>query len=322
MSVRVHPRVLYAIIKPVSRWVLSPRASVAQLRRRAELITRRPGSVPGVDIDQVTLGGVPAERHTPHGGAPDLALLYLHGGGFMACSPRSHRPIVAHLSRGLRATAYVPDYRLAPEHPFPAAIEDTVTAYRALLANGWPPSRIVVAGESAGGLLSLGLALTARDDDELPPPAALGLMCSGFDLTPESLSRLPRARRDPTLTPAVCARFRAAYVADADPTHPLLSPLHAELTGLPPLVIHTGAEDLIAAHSRELAERARAAGVTVRYREQADLGHGFQLMTGLLTQADNAADDLITDLRAALARHTTRQPRTDSKEFLDDPFTS
>jgi acetyl esterase/lipase len=329
MSIPVRPRVLHTFVRPAARWAMSPRASDAQLRRRTDVITWRPRRPRGVDIAPIDLAGIPAERHTPRGGATDLALLYLHGGGFMLGSPRSHRPLVAHLTRKLRATAYVPDYRLAPEHPFPAAIEDTVRAYRALLAQGWPANRIVVAGDSAGGTLTLLLALAARDRDDLPAPAALGLICPAADLTADGLARLPAVHPDSILTPALCARFFATYAAGADPADPLISPLRAELTGLPPVVVHSAAGDLIAGHSREVAARLRARGVPVRQREYPDLDHAFQVMSGLLTQADHALDDLAGDLRAALEDSTlkdtvlkdTTQP-TQFRGLNDDPRTA
>jgi acetyl esterase/lipase len=321
MSIRVHHRVLNALVRPAGRWALSQHATVARQRRRVELITWRPGRPRGVDIDRVDLGGVAAERLQPRAGSTGLAMLYLHGGGFMTGSPRSHRPLVARLARGLRATAYVPDYRLAPEHPFPAALEDTVRAYRALLDAGWAASRIVVAGDSAGGTLTLALALTARDHDDLPAPGALGLICPALDLTADGLSRLPVAGRGSLLTPALCARFFDAYAAGADPANPLISPLRADLTALPPVVVHSAAKDLIASHSRELAARATAAGVAVRHREYPNLDHAFQITTGLATQADKALDDLVADLHTALGTEPAI-PTTHPKERPLDPPSS
>lgn len=164
-----------------------------------ELALRLLGAPRRVAIGYTTLGGVPTGALTPADTDPRRVLLYLHGGGYTVGSPRTHRALVARLATALDAQAYVPDYRLAPEHRFLAAFDDSLAAYKGLLAAGWPSSQIVVAGDSAGGGLTLALAVAARDSG-LPLPATIGLLCPAIDFTPQAVAVLPQHRREPIIT--------------------------------------------------------------------------------------------------------------------------
>jgi acetyl esterase/lipase len=264
-----------------------------------ELLLRAPGAPRGVTISHTTIGGVPTELLTPPGTEPDRVLLYLHGGGYAVGSPRTHRALAGRLATELRAEAYVPDYRLAPQHRFPAAFDDSIAAYQGLLAAGWPADRIVVAGDSAGAALALALAVNARQRG-LPLPAAIGLLCPGIDLTPEGLAALPRHRREPMLTIDLLRQFGDAYADGDQRRQPAISPLLTDLAGLPPLVIDTGANDVLVGQSRRLANRARQAGVEVRFREHPGFSHGFHSLARVLRQADRALGDVAAALSETL----------------------
>ncbi|MCU1646258.1 MAG: bah 1 [Nocardia sp.] len=296
------PRPLFnAGLRPFAKLVFPPAASWGTQRFRMRLLLAWPGTPRDVTVETIEFAGRPAELLTPAGVEPGRVLLYLHGGGYCVGSPRTHRAVVGRLATQLRAVAYVTDYRLAPEHPFPAAFDDTLAAYQALLEAGWAAEQIFVAGDSAGGGLTLALGIAAVQR-ALPLPAALGLLCPGIDFTPAALGLLPKDGREPALTPALMARFGRTYLGDADRADPRISSLLADLTGLPPLVIDTAEYDILLSQSRRLAACATEAGVHVRYREHGGLGHAFQCAAGLLRHADLAVDALAADLLAAAHR--------------------
>lgn len=182
----------------------------------------------------------------------ETILLYLHGGGFVGCSARTHRPITAAFAlQGLRV--FVPNYRLAPEHPFPAAPQDVLAVYRALRAQA-PHARITVAGDSAGGNLALGLMLTLRDAGE-PLPQAAALFSAALDMTGASPSVTLNAQRDAMFDPEQLPYLTEAYLAGADPSQPLASPLMGDMVGLPPMLLHVGESELLRDDSIRLAKR-------------------------------------------------------------------
>ena len=236
----------------------------------------------GVRCTPATLGGVPGEwveSATPPP-ADATTLLYLHGGGFVGCSPKTHRPLTAAFAlQGLRV--FVPDYRLAPEHPFPAAPQDAQAVWHALRA--LTPGRLVVAGDSAGGNLTLGLMLALRDTG-LPLPDAAVMFSPVLDFTGGSASIYDNAERDAMFPGPPLLNLLPPYLGDADPTQPLASPLLAPLHGLPPLLLHTGQDEVLRDDSVRLAAKARAAGVAVQLRVWPDVPHVWQLI-GWLPEA-------------------------------------
>jgi monoterpene epsilon-lactone hydrolase len=288
------------LVRAACRWAFAPSADWPTRRRRLEVITAQP-KPRTVSLRHGRLGGVPVEVLEPARRDDDLVLLFLHGGGYTLGSPRTHRAMAGRLAAPLRATAYVLDYRLAPEHPYPAAGDDVLAAYRALVSAA-PGRRVIVAGDSAGGALTLELALAARELD-LPLPAALGLIYPGLDLR----AVRPAAPREPCLTTELLSEFVAAY-QPADPASGP-SPLQADLAGLPPMVITTGADDLIVDDSRALAVAARAAGVPVRYREYAGWFHGFFNLSPVVPQARRAVDDFARGLLQLSAASVPRKER-------------
>ena len=291
---RLLSSVLRGAVWLLARGGLRPGVSVKAQRRLLWLGTRLGKVAAGVRVEPGVLGGVPCEWLRP---ATDngWVMLYLHGGAFIAGSPQTHRSLTSHLARaaGLRLCAL--DYRLAPEQPFPAARDDALAAYRALLAQGLAAERIVIAGDSAGGNLTLTCALRLREQG-LPLPAALVCFSPLTDLSGDNLHQPPGG--DPLIQPAWLRQGAQAYCPPGrDCRAPELSPQYAELHGLPPLLVQVGEDEVLLRQSQLLAERARAAGVDCRlelYRRQ---WHVFQINCGLLASADLALQRVVEFLR-------------------------
>ncbi len=214
----------------------------------------------GLDVSIVQAGSVAAERVAlPHLDATRGVILYLHGGGYVACSARKYRPITAALARATRLPVIAPDYRRAPEARFPAALDDVSGAYRWLLDHGVPATRIAVAGDSAGGGLVLGLVLRARDRG-WPMPACAVTFSPWTDMTGSQPSVRANDGRCAMFRPENVTAFAAAYLGNTAPTNPYASPLLADLRGLPPLLVQVSAEELLLDDSRALVDRIHAAG--------------------------------------------------------------
>ncbi|MFF5143379.1 alpha/beta hydrolase [Streptomyces sp. NPDC013157] len=246
----------------------------------------------GIRTTATTLGPRPALLVEPAGGAvADTAtLLYFHGGAFVFGSPETALSLTGNLvaRTGFRALSL--DYRLAPEHPFPAAVEDAVSAYRALLDSGLDPSAIAFAGDSAGGGLAITTCLAAREAG-LPMPAAIVAFSAGLDATRTGESMTTKAGIDPFFTRESLEHTGAMYRAGQDPRHPLLSPaVLADPTGLPPMLLQVGTNEVLLDDSTRMAARATAAGVDVVLDITADVPHVFQSFAGVLDEADEALD--------------------------------
>ena len=257
----------------------------------------------GVTAQPRRLGGIDGEWLSPTGAAPGGTLLYLHGGGYFACSTQTHRPITTGFARrGLQV--FAPSYRLAPEHPFPAAIDDAVAAYEGLLAEGIAAHQITIAGDSAGGGLALAALLTLRDGGR-PLPGAAALFSPWTDLAATGESIVSNDKRDAMFNGDQIALGAAPYLAGTDPRHPRASPLYAALHGLPPLLIHAGSHEVLLDDSTRLAERARAAGTTATLRLWPVVPHVWQLF-GFLPEAGQSMDEAAAFL-LTVGRATARQ---------------
>lgn len=234
----------------------------------------------------VDMNGVNAERVVVDETASRV-VLYLHGGGYCVGSATTHRALAAHIARAAGAVAYVPNYRLAPEYPHPAALHDAVAAYRWLLAQGIDPVSIILAGDSAGGGLALATAVSLRDTG-LPLPAALVLISPWADLSLSGDTLKSHAARDPMLSHSITSLWARLYAGALPVTHPLCSPLFAQLDGLPPMLIQVGSEEVLLSDSQRLALRAEAAGVPTRLHVYERMWHDFQVQAGLLHESDAA----------------------------------
>ncbi|MCA9606779.1 MAG: alpha/beta hydrolase [Myxococcales bacterium] len=255
-----------------------------------------PSSPPrGATLEPVMADGVPSAWIRPDGADPDRTLVYLHGGGYSIGSIDTHRDFIAKLARRLGCVAFAVDYRLAPEHPFPAALDDALAAWRWLLAQGVDPSRTVLAGESAGGGLTMSTLVSLRDAAE-PLPARAAVLSPWVDLTLSGRSHDDNARYDYLHRPVLETYVRRFVPRDVARTHPLVSPVHADLRGLPPLLVQAGEAEALLDDARMLAERARADGVDVTLTTYPDMVHAFMLFQGVPTAA-KAVDEIVAFLR-------------------------
>ena len=240
----------------------------------------------GLGVEAVDIAGLPAERLTPAGADDARALLYLHGGGYCVGSPTSHRGLAGRLAAAIGCVALVPDYRLAPEHRFPAAVDDAVKAYRHLLGEGIEPGRIVIAGDSAGGGLTIAAAIAIRDSG-LPQPGCLFAISPWANLG-QSGAAYAAVLDDPMLTRQGLQDFADAYLQGEGPDHPLASPALGDLHGLPPMLLQAGGAEILASDTTLLAERAGLAGVEVRaeiWPEMIHVWHAFYPMLGAARRA-------------------------------------
>ena len=250
-------------------------------------------------VTDVTAGGVPAHWLAAPGTDPGRVLLFLHGGGYELGSVRSDGELAARLGRASGMRVLFPEYRLAPEHPFPAAIDDVLAAWRWLRTGQDLSARsLAVAGDSAGGGLAVALLVATRDAGQALPAAAV-LMSPTVDLTSSGASMTDRAGQDPISTPAMLRQFAGDYLAGADPKTPLASPLFAELSGLPPLLIQVGTADLLLSDSERLATAAADAGADVTLQIGEGLPHVYQLLLGT-PEAAEATGQIGTFLRARI----------------------
>ena len=284
----------------ITKWRVKRRLKGVRDYRVARRILRPdPFKIPrAVNVSPAQLGGVPGERL--EGPSPgNTVLLYLHGGGYFGCSAESHRPITSFFAlEGFRV--FAPDYRLAPENRFPAAVGDAVAVYRGLLSAGYPSQSIVVAGESAGGGLTLSLMLALRSAG-VPLPAAAALFSPWTDLAATGDSIRTNTDRCAMFSGSDVAASARYYLGDTDPRNPLASPLYADLAGLPPLLIHVGADEVLRDDSTRLAERARAAGVSVQLKIWLVVPHAWQLAPHLIPEARQSLRESAAFLRTHIA---------------------
>ncbi|HET9121713.1 MAG TPA: alpha/beta hydrolase fold domain-containing protein [Solirubrobacterales bacterium] len=278
------------------------------VRRRiqdaAARLTRIP---PGVTITPEELGGVRGDRLQPDRAEAGRAILYLHGGAYVGGSPRTHRGLAAQIALAGSAPVHLIDYRLAPEHPHPAAVEDALAAYRGLLDSDRDPQSIVVAGDSAGAGLGLALAQRLRDGAG-PLPGGLVLLNGWLDLALTGPSLEFNRRRDVGLAVTHLAESAEWYRGTTEPGDPELSPIHADLTGLPPMYLQCGTDDILLSDSERLAESAREAGIDVAFSRYEGMWHDFQLGAGMNPQADAAIADLGQMLRRIWAGEPLADP--------------
>ena len=287
------------VVRLTLKPMLGPSLSIASQRRMLKLLgvaTRVPRDVL---VTPRILGSAPGETLQPSGPvSQDGVILFLHGGGYCVGSLDSHRPLSATLAKASGLTVFALDYRLAPEHPYPAALNDAVSAYRALLDEGH--SRIVLAGDSAGGGLALATALSLRDAG-LPAPAALLLISPWGDVGCSAATMVSNAAADPMLSQASLQRWAAAYVGRVPTDHPLCSPLFADLKGLPPVILQAGEHEILLDDTLRLEKALTQAKVPVTLQVYPGLWHDFHLQAGILGEADEAIGKLADFARSTLA---------------------
>jgi epsilon-lactone hydrolase len=306
----VPPAVLRLGARQLGRHCLNPALPWPVQRTRLDQLTRNSLLPRGTTITEQTIAGLRAEVIAAPAAGGQNTVLHFHGGGYCVGSPFMSRSWAAHLSAQAGYRVVVPEYRLAPEHPHPAALDDARAIWAELSADAGPGS-VVVSGDSAGGGLALALLLDLRDQGQDLPAGAI-LLSPWLDLGRDRRADPDLVRRDVLLTPdwlEACARAYAAPAAWPDPS---VSPLHAAHAGLPPLLIQAGTHELLAPDAALLAARARAAGVDVTYTSWPRLWHDFVLQPGLLAAADSAvaqASWFLTTVRPAAALLPARPGR-------------
>ena len=234
------------------------------------------GLAPDVAVEQTNANGVRAEWNSTPPAARDAVLLYLHGGGFVIGSLDSHRHLVSEAGRAAKALTLALDYRLAPEHPFPAAVEDAVAGYRFLLARGYKPERVTIAGDSAGGGLVVSAMIAIRDAG-LPQPACGWCISPWVDLEALGETMSTKASADPTVQKAGILDMARLYLNGADPRSPLAAPIYANLAGLAPLLIQVGAMETLLDDAIRLAKIAGASDVRVDLQIWPEMIHVWHL---------------------------------------------
>lgn len=267
-----------------------PRATeIAQMRIDADARSKAFGLAADVTVQPVNANGVKAEWTSTPDADPSSAILYLHGGGYVICSLESHRHLAAEAGRASGTRTLAIDYRLAPEHPFPAPVEDTVAAYRYLLESGLKPNRIALAGDSAGGGLVVGALLAIREAG-LPLPACGWCISPWVDMEALGQSFIDRAEADPTVQKATIQMMAQYYLGSADPRHPHAAPLYGDLRGLPPLLIQVGAAETLLDDSIALARKAGAADVFVDLQIWPEMIHIWHIYFPMLSAGRRAIE--------------------------------
>lgn len=270
------------------------------LTLRAIMAEMAPAKVPDrIAVDSIVLGGIKTELVSPPSADRTRALLYIHGGGFVGGAPQNYRALSWRLADGLKVPVYVIDYRLAPEHPFPAGLDDCVAAYRALLERKIAPSSIVVAGDSAGGNLTLALALKLKQL-ALPLPAGLICMSPVTDLAGQFESHRTNARSDAMFDPRMFDSVSNAYCPGRDASDPLISPLRGALGGLPPTLIQCSGDEMLRDDGVQMVEKLKAAGVSATIEVWPRVFHVWQVMADLLPESKKAIETIIAFARERL----------------------
>ncbi len=253
----------------------------------------------GAVIEPVNADGVPCEWITTPGVDTGRTVVYVHGGGYVIGSLASHRSMLTHLSAAANARVLAVEYRLAPEHAHPAAVNDAVSAYRWALQNGATPERTVIAGDSAGGGLTIATLVALRDGGD-PLPAASVCLSPWVDMEAKGGSMQTKADVDPMVNKVDLLRWAGHYLNGQPPTTPLANPLHADLAGLPPLLIHVGSHEVLLDDATRLAELAQKAGVEVTIDIAEEMIHVWHFFAGNVPEADAS----IAEVGAFINKHT------------------
>jgi len=257
---------------------------LAAARASMAAMTADPQLPDGVEFEKTLAADVPVEWVALPASDPTKTVLYLHGGGYVLGSIDTHKGLGSRIAEAAGTRALMVEYRLAPETPFPGAVEDATTAYRFLLDQGVAPEQIVIGGDSAGGGLTLATLVSLKEQGQ-PLPGAAFALSPWVDLEGLGDSMQTRAAADPMVQKEGLVRMGSLYLADADPKTPLAAPLHADLSGLPPILIQVGTAETLLDDSIRIAERLRAAGVAVELQQYEDLIHVFQAFAPIVPES-------------------------------------
>ncbi|WP_245135600.1 alpha/beta hydrolase [Acinetobacter nosocomialis] len=274
-------------IRTTLRPALSPKTPVKLQRFCSDAASAIVLGPRGYQTKKQNIAQVPTVHIQPKTTKSGLGILYLHGGGYVVGSSKSHTKLAAQIGQAAQAQVWLAEYRLAPEHPSPAAIEDSIAVYKALLAQGQDPKKLVIAGDSAGGGLSLSTVIALRNAG-LPLPAALVLLSPWVDLSLSGNTIKTHAAQDAMLSEDWLVWCAKNYCGQKPATDPTCSPLYADLTGLPPVLIHVGTEEVLLDDAKRLAEQAEKCGIPTTFKIYDKVGHVFQFHAGILKESNDS----------------------------------
>ena len=297
------------IVRFISRRYMkrvTPHRDVHELRRGLDRRTSMLSPAHGVTVREESIAGIACEMHVPEGcdGAP--LIYYLHGGAYIMGSPATHRRLVSFIARAAGMRAVLPDYRLAPENRFPAALEDSLAVYRALLQGGVRADELAIGGDSAGGNLAMATLLSLRDSGESLPRACF-LMSPWLDLAGQGKSHVSRARVDPWFRAEHLPAVVEKIVDLSETRNPLVSPVYADATGLPPTFIQVGDHEILLSDSIRMADHIMMAGGRAEITIWPDMWHVFQFFVGQMPESMQAIEDIGRFLRVEFQR-SAREP--------------
>jgi acetyl esterase/lipase len=282
-----------AILKAL---VGGPDTPFMERRARSEKFAAEFLLPPGICVEQDVLGSVPVEWIHPNNAHAGRVFFHLHGGGYVLGNPARSRPFTTEFALKARCHVVSIDYRLAPEHPFPAAVTDALVAYSALLASGQSPETIAIGGEFAGGGLAVATLIAARNA-HLAMPAALLAISPWTDMDCSAPSIAALAHTDPLLSARTLREMADAYIQRGDPRAPTASPAHADLHGLPPMLIHVGSEEVLLDDAKALERRARVSGANATLEIWPGMIHAWHMFHDVLPEADEAIAKLAQFVR-------------------------
>jgi acetyl esterase/lipase len=282
-------RVIADVVATFGAW--GPQTTLAEMRKGWDDLFANAKLTVGARSEKVDAGGVRAEWITAPGAAADRAILYLHGGGYVLGSIHSHRDMCERLSRAAQARVLALDYRLAPENPFPAAVEDATAAYRWLLTQGLDAKRLAIAGDSAGGGLTFATLLALKNAGD-PLPACATPLSPWVDLEALGESMTTKAAQDPMVQKPLVAEMAKTYVPSGDLRNPLAAPLYGDLRGLPPLLIQVGSRETLLDDAVRIADKAKRAGVAVEIEVWPGQIHVWQIFASRLDEGEQAIQKL------------------------------
>lgn len=296
MAIRLPPRLVRGLVRYVAKPLLGPPFPVSVQRGWSRIVSNVNVPARLASTERLNVNGLDTLRSRPRDHEPSRAVLYLHGGGYCVGSWATHRGLITHLAVAADATVYAPNYRLAPEHPHPAALDDALSTYRWMLDQGVLPERITLAGDSAGGGLALCTALAIRDS-ELPAPGSLVLLSPWVDLGCDAPSMSEKVSLDPMLRPSWVRACASMYLGGRDSADPNCSPLFANHRGLPPTLVQVGSDEILLDDSTRLAARCWDVGTDLTLQEFEGYWHDFQSHAGILEAATQAINNIATFIK-------------------------
>ncbi|MEL7654659.1 MAG: alpha/beta hydrolase [Bacillota bacterium] len=287
----------------IRREVIDKNTSIERLRFECNDAAERLAKMPdGISIEKAGYLPVYAEWIIPEGADEKKAILYFHGGGFVMGNVKSHRCIVGNFVKMVGYKALLFDYHLAPEFPAPAAVDDSAAIYIWMLEQGYQPENIIFAGDSAGGGIEIAAMLKLKDDD-IPLPAACVAFSPSLDMTISGESHRTRAKADPCTPKGMTETYYDYYVGNGDPKHPYASPLFGDLSGLPPIMIHVGNDEVMRDDSTRFGEKADSCGVKIQVKVWKGMFHCFPLLAPMFSEATEA----MKQVSAFIRRHMEKE---------------